>query len=149
MIQNKKALSGVVTTLIIILLVIVAIGIIWAVINPFIGESVEQIGTGTKCLDVSVKATALVNTVDTNYDVTLSRTGTGDEIGGEKLVFFNASGDSSSVIDFGLALDRLETKTQSILEVGISNVNKIELTVYFTDDSGNEQLCPQSSTFNF
>ena len=148
MIQNKKALSGVVTTLIIILLVIVAIGIIWAVINPFIGESVEQIGTGTKCLDVSVKATALVNTAGTDYDVTLSRTGTGDEIGGEKLVFFNASGDASSVMDFGVALARLETKTQN-LEVGIENANKIELTVYFADDSGNEQLCPQSSTFNF
>ena len=39
---NKKGMSDVVTTLIIILLVIAAIGIIWVVVKPFISGGAQQ-----------------------------------------------------------------------------------------------------------
>jgi len=55
--KNTKGLSTVVTTLIIILLVLVAIGIIWGVVNNLLGKSSGTIEISTKCLDVNVKAT--------------------------------------------------------------------------------------------
>jgi len=130
----------IVSTLIIILLVLVAIGIIWVVVKNLIDSGVEQIDYNTKCLDVDVKATSLINTSATNYKIILSRTGSGEEIAGVKLVFFNASDDASSVIDVEGNIEPLATVTKSV-EGEIENVNKVELTAYFEDASGNEKYC--------
>jgi len=145
--KNKKGLSLVVTSLIIILLVLVAIGIIWVVVKNLIDTGVEQIDYSTKCLDVDVKATAVVNTTLTNYSVTLTRTGSGEEIAGIKIVFFNASDDTSTVIDVAGNIEPLATITESV-EGEIINANKVEVTAYFEDASGNEKYCsPASFTF--
>ena len=89
MINSKKGLSTVVTTLIIILLVLVAIGTIWVVISNVISEGTQSADWAVKCLEVSVKATSVTNCISTSCDVTLSRTGSGDAINGVKLVFRN------------------------------------------------------------
>jgi len=140
MVKNKRGMSMIVSTLIIILLVLVAIGIIWVVVKNLIDSGVEQIDYNTKCLDVDVKATSLINTSATNYKIILSRTGSGEEIAGVKLVFFNASDDASSVIDVEGNIEPLATVTKSV-EGEIENVNKVELTAYFEDASGNEKYC--------
>ncbi len=49
---KKRGLSEVVTTVIIILLVLVAIGIIWAVVNPTIRGTTQQIKS--ECLTISL-----------------------------------------------------------------------------------------------
>ena len=59
MITHKKGLSTVITTLIIILLVLVAVGIIWVVVRNTVEEGVSQIDFGSECLKVDVKATAV------------------------------------------------------------------------------------------
>ena len=145
--KNKKGLSMVITTLIIILLVLVAIGIIWVVVKNVIDKGVEQIDYNTKCFDVDISASAVVNTSETNYSVTLTRTGTGDEIAGVKLVFFNATDDTSSVIDVSGNITPLATVTKNV-EGEIINANKVEVTAYFKDTSGNEKYCsPTPYTF--
>ena len=47
--DNKRGLSTVVTTLIIVLLVLVAIGIIWGVVNNLVQENLEGAGS---CYDM-------------------------------------------------------------------------------------------------
>ena len=152
MIKNKQGMSAVVTTLIIILLVIVALGIIWVVVKNVIEGGVEQVDLSTKCREVEVNAVKLTNTtiVGTGYDLTLKRTGAGDEeIGGIKLVFFNDT-TNSEVIDFGYALPPLETYKQSVtLTTAVTNANKIDMTVWFLNDLGTEDLCPMTRTKDF
>ena len=58
MIKQKKGLSTVVTTLIIILLVLVAVGIIWIVVRGVIEGGTKEIDYGVKCLKTDVRATA-------------------------------------------------------------------------------------------
>ena len=143
--MKKRGLSTVVTTLIIILLVLVAIGIVWVVVRNIIQSGVEGVELSAKCLNVDVKATAVVNTSATDYDVTLTRTASGEEIAGVKLVFFNATGGSSSVIDVSENIAPLATVTKSV-DGEIINSNKVEVTAYFKDTSGNEKPCSQTTS---
>ncbi|MBT4377040.1 hypothetical protein HOD29_06720 [archaeon] len=150
--NNKKGLSTVVTTLIIILLVLVAVGIIWGVVNNLLTSTSSKSDVALRCLDVDVQATKVITVNEVNgssnsYNVTLKRTATGDAIGGVKLVFFNAGGNTG-ILDFGSSLAPLETKTATI-DAGISGANKIEVTSFFTDDSGNENLCEGTKEFAF
>ncbi len=145
--ENKKGLSMVITTLIIILLVLVAVGIIWVVVNNVVQSGVGQIDYATKCLEIDVRASAVLNTTETDYDVTLVRTASGQDIAGVKLVFFNSTA-ASSVIDSSGIIAALATVTRNIAGE-VANAEKIEVTAYFEDASGNAVPCSLTNTFNF
>lgn len=153
MINNKRGLSAIIVTLIMILLVIVASGLIWVVIRNVVGSSTEQISTGTACLNVNVEATKVTNSTNgLSYDVTLTRNAGGDPIGGVNLILTNATGTSSFVYDRENNIPPLATVTQTVDTTGanaIFNANKVEVVVYFTDASGNDQACSVSSSFDF
>src|SRR3989344_7388507 len=89
MFSNKKGLSAIIVTLILILLSIVAVGIVWVVVNNILKGETGKVGTGTACLETNVEATRVVNSTLTpnDYAVTLTRDAGGDEIGGVKLIF--------------------------------------------------------------
>jgi len=148
--KGKQGLSTVVTTLIIILLVLVAVGIIWGVVNNLLGKSTGTIEISTKCLDVDIKATNVVSTTGFNYNVTLYRSPSGDDEVGAKIVFFNAD-TNSEPIDFGTNyLSPLETRTAELDSVDLPNATYITVTPYFLDSKTNkETLCPNTQTFEF
>jgi len=156
MMENKRGMSAVVTTLIIILLVIVALGIIWVVVKNVIQGGVEQVDLSTKCREVEIQATRLVNTTSpddgTDYNLTLTRTGTGDEIGGIKVVLANiATNTYSDPLEFGNPLAPLETATESLnlTDSPVIGADKIQMTVWFLSDLGEEQICPTTVTKEF
>ena len=158
--QNKKGLSTVVTTLIIILLVLVAVGIIWGVVNNLLSKSEGTIESSTKCLDLDVRAIKVLNVSamngdePVNYSITLHRKGIGDnEYVYAKLVIFSAI-DNSPVKDFVsgdgtlLGLSPLDTLT-GYLNDTVANATKIEVTPYYLDENGIEKICSGTNTFNF
>ncbi|MFC1710940.1 archaellin/type IV pilin N-terminal domain-containing protein, partial [Nanoarchaeota archaeon] len=98
-VKNSKAMSQIVTTVILVVLVLVAIAIVWAVINNLVGGGAEEVDLGAKCLSVDVAATAVISTTGTSYNVTLQRGAGGDPIGGVKLVFFSDT-ENSDVLEF-------------------------------------------------
>src|SRR3989338_395678 len=138
----KRGLDAVVTTLIIILLVLVAVGIIWVVVRNVVQQGSEQIDISAKCIAVDLRAVSVASVVGQagNYSVTLNRRAGGDVIGGVKVTLFNDTANSG-VADFGTTLNQLDTKTQVM--AGPDVANKLEFTAYFVDASGNEQLCSQ------
>ena len=146
--MNKRGLDAIVTTLIIILLAIVAIGIIWVVVRNVVQQGSEQIDISSKCIAVDLRAVSVspVSGQVGNYSVTLNRRAGGDAIGGVKVSLFNDTANGG-VRDFGVTLNELDTKTQTV--VGVTEANKLEYTAYFVDASGNEQLCSQTGTFTF
>lgn len=145
--ENKKGLSAVVTTLIIILLVLVAVGIVWVVVRNVVDTGAEQIEISSQCLAIDVQAVSVNETAPGNYSITLRRSAGGNDIGGLKVVLFNST-LNSGVLDFGATPDQGETVTQTVA-AGVANADELEYTVYFVDDSGNEQLCSQTGTFEF
>lgn len=159
--ENKKGISAIIVTLLMIVLSLVAVGAVWVVINNVLSSGTSQIGSGTKCLDVDIKATTIKDTTPpavppaitawgTNYDLTLTRSAKGDAIGGVKIVISNGT-SASEVLDFGVALAPLETKKQALVLTTnpVANATKVEITPYFIDASGNQQLCQQTSTSEF
>ena len=146
---KKRGLSTIVTTLLIILLSIVAIAVVWVVIANVVQSGTEQIALGQKCINVNFNSVSVLPVFGQagSYSVTLSRGSGGDPIAGVKVTVFNADNENSDILEFGSGLNVLETKTQTII-TNIINANKFDITPYFTDSSGNEQLCPQTKSFS-
>ena len=153
---NKRGLSTIVVTLIIILISLVAVGIVWVVVNNLIKGGAGSAEIAAKCIGVTVEATA-VNcskpTGNANYmcTVQLMRSGTeGDAIGGVKLIFRNStSGASSPLIGIEGNIEALVGKriTGTNTSFTAAGASKLETTAYFTDDSGVDTLCPQKDEF--
>ena len=148
--RGKQGLSTVVTTLIIILLVLVAIGIIWAVVRNVVQQGADQIDASSKCIQVDLRAVSVVPVAGQsgNYSVTLNRRAGGEAIGGVKLNIFNDTANSG-VVEFGAGVDPLATLTRTVVTSGVTSANKMEFTAYFIDASGNELACAQTGTFTF
>lgn len=150
MIHNKRGLSTVVTTLIIILLVLVAIGIIWIVIRGVIETGTSSIDYSVKCLKVDVRAT-YVNCSGSpcvTATVTLNRKAGGDAIDGVKAVFYNAT-SSSSVLESSGNIEPLTTKNAPFTTGLTGNITKVAINVYFKDEKGQAQVCTQTNEFSF
>lgn len=154
--KNNRGLSGIVTTLIIILLVLVAVGVIWGVVNNLLDRSTGTISTTTKCLDIDVRATKVIES-ETNpgvYNVTLTRKPTGgDEEFGAMMVMFNDVTNTEAV-EFDGTLGPLDVKTRefdtTLSDVTtVTNGTKIQITPFFRDDSGQRMLCTTSTEFEF
>lgn len=145
--KDKKGVSAIVATLIIVLLVIVAAGIIWIVIRNMVQGGAEQVEFGQKCLEINLEYVS-ISEVDFSgcepelgYELTLKRTAGGDEIGGIAVVLLNET-SSGEPQEFG-ALGELETDTVQICG-GVYNANKVEFTAYFEDSQGNPVYCQTS-----
>jgi len=144
---EKRGLSAVVTTLIIILLVLVAVGIIWVVIRNVVEEGSEQIKTSVKCLAVNVKATA----VECNYEaglcnVTYERGPGGEAIDGIRLVYSDGINSVSNDIPGDIGI--LSTQTSQNFDVTTAvNSTSVEVAVYFNGPSGNPEFCSTTQTF--
>lgn len=140
--KNSKGMSTIVATLIVILLVIVAVGLVWVVVRNVVNEGVEQIDMGSKCNLVTIQPTVFTNSSGTVYSVTVERSAGGDEIAGIKMIFTNATGDSNYVYTRSGNIAPLATVTEpSITVTTPTNLNKVEIVPYFTTESGEEYIC--------
>lgn len=156
MLHNKKGLSTIVTTLIIILLVLVAIGIIWVVIRGVIEQGTSQIDINTKCINTDVRATNVTCTGVGTADcvTTLYRKAGNDVIGGVRLVFHNSSGSSSTgVLQYVGDITLLSSQVTGSLGTGIvlptNGEDSVDVIPYFKDDQGQDRLCTQINPFSF
>lgn len=95
--MSKKGLSGIVTVILFILLILVAIGIVWAFLNPFIGEGASEVASVGDCLQVRLEATSCSGNSPTDYNVTVSRGADSSNLGAIKLIFYDAD-DNTEVI---------------------------------------------------
>jgi len=138
---NKKALSNIVTVLLFIVLALAAVGAIWAVVNNIVKSGTEEISLNSKCLEVDAELVKSVCTEPGVCNVTITRNAGGDEIAGIKLIFTNDLGETNYVHDVSGDIAFLETKTEFDIVTGIVSVSNIEITPYFKDEIGNEQLC--------
>ncbi len=154
--KNRKGLSTIVVTLIIILISLVAVGIVWVMVRGLINTGTQGVGVSSKCLNINVEATA-VNCSNLGAsricDVQLMRSGTGsDAIDGVKLIFKNSTnGVSSSLISISGNIEPLVGKKQTGINTTILNtvgVNEVDVTAFFKDTSGNDQICSQTTPYS-
>lgn len=148
MMINKKGLSDVVTTLIIILLSLVAIGIIWVVVNNVLESGTETTEINAKCLQVDIQANAASCTAGGVCNVTYKRSAGGEDIDGIVIILSNGVASNQTQIAGNIA--PLATKTLTDFVTGLSPVpNTAEIAAYFIDESGNQQTCAAGGAFEF
>jgi hypothetical protein len=153
--NNKKGLSTIVATLLIILLTLVAVGIIWVVVKKVIDTGASTLDYDAMCLETEVRATQATNLTGAEaFDVTLQRTGGDAELGGVKLVFTNADEQTSYPVDvpgstYPLAALATITVPVTVPIDTLLNPNKVSVVVYFIDESGKEKLCPTATQLAF
>lgn len=135
--RSKKGLSTVVATLIIILLVLVATGIIWVVIRNMIIENKQEIEFGKLTLSFNIE-NARIECGNQNLTITVKRnSGRGEFVG---LGFTFESGEESELIEKYFYMNEFEIRTFNFTLVNITsdNVTKIKIYPIFRLESGKE-----------
>ncbi|HED05162.1 MAG TPA: hypothetical protein ENI61_00590 [Ignavibacteria bacterium] len=141
--NNKRGISSIVVSLMMIVLVLVAVSVIWYSVKTILKGGTEQINQGTKCLKIDVTTTNLIcnGTNNDTCSVTVTRNPGGEDIAGIKLVFTNSTGTKNYVYDVPGNIAPLEAKTESGINTNVSNANNVKVVIYFKDAAGKEQLC--------
>jgi len=118
---NKKGLDAVVTTLIIILLALVAIGIIWVVIVNVINNSANQISLEKFSLGLNIKNAGVSGS---DLVVNVKRTVGQGNLTGVRFVFYD--GANSITIDREVPLAQLEERNFIFTTAELGNVSLIQ-----------------------
>lgn len=146
---NKRGISTIIITIIMIALVLGAFGVVWAIANQALEDSADDVELSAKCLDINLVATSL-NCASGSCDVKVNRRAGGSDFAGLKLILSNTD-ETGDVETSSGNIGELETKTIQNLDMSsfTENPDTVEISVYFQDESGNDQICPQSKTFDF
>jgi hypothetical protein len=149
--KNKKGLSSIVTAVIMIVLSLIAVGVVWTIINNVVESGSEKVSLSSSCLDVKIKATKVIcsGTNEGTCDVTLKRESGGKDIEGVKLIFTDEAKENTYVATIVGNIAPLATKTEKLIDTGLVNPIKVEVAPYFFDESDNEQLCPAVNPYEF
>ena len=164
--NDKRGLSTVVTTLILVLLIIVAIALVWGIVQNLLTNNQGTIDVNSKCLGITVKATNVqCDATNKECSLTLERSGTDDSpIAGVKLVF--EIEDKKKVVRYkdninaygSKSLDPVDTKPKMNSDAGqafdgltftAGNSGSVEAVVYFKSESGQEIRCPKGLKSDF
>ena len=133
--KNKRALSEIVATLITILLVLVAVGIIWVVVRNVIQQGSEQISLGKLTLSLKIKQ---VQANETNAIVKVMRNSGEGNITGIKFIFDDE--ENTEFIEKQGGLNELQERTYyfALTKINGSNLKKVSIAPVFRLESGKE-----------
>lgn len=133
--RNKRGMSAVVTTLIIILLAIVAIGIVWVVVKNILDKGSEEITLTGLTLDLEITRATVE---DDTLSITVKRNpGDGNLVG---INFVISDGDNSVVVtrDTTLAELGVQTFTFTLSTLAVGDITSISIAPIFETSSGKE-----------
>jgi len=151
---NKRGLSTVVTTLIIILLVLVSIGIVWAVISNILQRGTETTDNSFRCLNIDIRATSISGcfNVGSQYTCTVNfvRKSGGGEIAGLNVRFYDEIGEESlSIIDIPGNIEPLLTISKIVSGIDSEALpSSVNVTIYLNDSNGEKYFCPQITSYH-
>ncbi len=142
--MGKRGLSAVVTTLLVILLAIVAIGIVWVVIRNVVSQGSEDIALEKFTLDIAIKY-AYVD--GDNIKVGIRRSAGEGTLSGLKFVFKNSSTSVSVEKDSSLGQLEEGVYTFSSSEVpGINSGDDVSVAPIYVSSSGSKQTLDITDT---
>ena len=139
--NNKKGLSDVVTTLIIILLVIVAVGILWVALRGLITKGTTQINNADFTTDLQIqRVTVNPNSVDVK--VKLDQ---GTKIDG--VLISISDGTNSQSFERMILFNSQEEKTINVNYTGV--VSKVSVYPIIINDQGQKSTGQIADKFDF
>lgn len=142
--SNKKGISDVITTVLIVLLSLVAIAIVWSFISPLITKSGQQVAQTQACLSASLEVTDC-KLSGTMYNVTVHRNAGAADVKEIKLIFAKSDGTSQAINQSSNLPGELETK---LYQVPFSNASNVAVAAGIADAKGNVGYCTPSQPTN-
>lgn len=135
--MSKRGISTVVSTLLIVLLVIIAIGVVWFVIRGVITEGSEGIGFEQFTINLNIEQAVKS---DTSASVNVKRGAGEGTLLGIKFVFSDDT--QSKSVENRTALNVLEGKTFEfdLTEIGVPDATEVSIAPIYETDSGKEKL---------
>ncbi len=134
--MEKKGLSAVVGTILIILLVIVAVGIIWAVASGLFKGGAEEMSTGF-LIDLDIKSASLEGSV---VSISVKRNVGAGTLSGIKFVF--SDGESTKSAEKSTSMDELDQESFSfnIDTLDIPDAYEVSIAPIYKSESGEDIL---------
>jgi len=124
--MKKRGLSGVIVTLLIVLLAIVAVGIVWVVISNLLAQNEGDINRGGIFIDFDVKS---VKVNSGSIDVKVKRNSGSGEI--TALKFLVSDGVNSQTFEEPTTMDELSERTFTLTYTGL--VKSVSVAPVFKD----------------
>ncbi len=140
--MNKRGLSGIIATVLIVLISLAAVVIVWNFISPTINRAGTSIELESKCFDVEVRPSRCSYIVDSTVTgkVQLTR-GSADKV----LAVFKFN-DGSTLVDDALSPGIFETAEISVAIPAGKTPQTLAATAVISDDEGNSITCPLPQT---
>jgi len=137
--KDRKGLSEIIITLIMIVLSLVAVGIVWLIVSNVLNQGSEDISSSTGGLYIGAEIKSVNVESDGDLLVKVKRSsGEGDVTG---INFIVSDGENSKIINISQSIDLLEEKTFTIPKSslsGIAFVKEVSIVPITTDASGKE-----------
>jgi len=153
--KNNRGLSTIVTTLIIVALSLVAVGVVWFVVNNIVSQQSSSIDYSAKCLNLEFRAitgtecsefVAGAPAIPSICSVIVQREKGDDAIGGIRLVFSDDSGILKQSDQNG---NVVTTEAYEDIEVSeTANPTKVEVAPYFMDKENVKHVCSGTTKYN-
>lgn len=135
---NKKGLSTIVATLLVILLTLVAVGIIWMVLRNMIQDNAEEISFGKFTVDLDITHARIIN--DTSINTTVKRNPGEGEIYGILFIVYDVT--NSELKRYNISLAELQERRFNLMlsDLNTTNVQKLSIAPIFRLESGKESV---------
>ena len=153
--KNKKGISEIVVTIIIILLAIVVFAVVSVVVKGTVSKGAENIELASACLEVEMHAVKIAQTTQSDidltpipdsYDITVSRSSSGKNLDGVKLIVEDATKDKSvgseNIIE---SIKPLDKKTYTVSGIDFTPA-QVTVVPFFMKKSGEVSYCDNSQT---
>jgi hypothetical protein len=144
--KNKKGLSTIVVTLILIVLSLVAVGAVWILVNNLIKDQSSQSGLDKITFSGEIKQ-VLIDNSSNNVSVMVERKVGDGDLKGMKFIFSNDTGEE--VITEYFTLTELQEKKFSFhLGMSVLSLIKVSIVPLFRSSEGKEMMGNVADTFN-
>ncbi|MEN7982634.1 MAG: archaellin/type IV pilin N-terminal domain-containing protein [Nanoarchaeota archaeon] len=137
--MDKKGISTIIATIMMILFVLIAAGVVWVVIQNLLAEQTEEISSGLDRITLSIVGSS-VNITDTEVSLTINRDiGKGDLVK-IKIILYDTEGESYSQNVDAETLTELGSKKFTINKGDFTTIKKIAIAPITKSASGKESL---------
>ena len=139
--KGKRGISGVIETIVLVLLVLLAVGIVWAVVQGLIVNKTDEITKADTIINMKIKK---VEIADTTINVQVERLSGEGEMAGIRFIF--GDGENTAFTNNYTSMDIYMTKTFKIqkseieTDITLANLTEVSIVPLFQDESGEEYL---------
>lgn len=143
--MNKRGISNVIVTLIIIVISLVAIGLVWGVVRNIISEGAEDISLAGFKINIKISSAGINGN---NINVNVKRNVGEGNLTGIKFIF--TAGEDTEAKERTFSLKELESKAFdfTLNDLNISEVESVSIAPKYLSGSGKETLGNIMDTYN-